>query len=338
MQPVLQLRGVSHRYNGRVVLDIPELDLGPGSITGLAGPNGSGKSTLLTILGLVEQCAAGTVFFKGSPAAPFAPEAHRRIALLPQEPYLLRRSVYENIAYGLRIRGERDNLGEKVNRALELVGLDHGFAARAWHELSGGEARRVALAARLAVRPDCLLLDEPTTGVDMESGRFIRRAVLDARREWGTTLVVASHHRSWLEGVCDRILFLYQGRILDSSYDNVLTGPWETTSDGTAACVLSDGQRVYAAGFPGPGRGALLPPTALKLLPGPPADSTPFLRGTVMKLATARHGHGAEAGVLCGDQQFLVSLSAASLRAMNLLPGARVCLAYDPAEVTWLAS
>ena len=191
MEIILRMQNVQHRYNGRTVLNIPEMNIAPGTITGLAGPNGSGKSTLLKILSLTEKCSSGTIYFEGKPALPFAREIRHRITMLPQETYLLKRSVFENIGYGLKIRNGRKNLSSSVDEALDLVGLHHSFAGRQWHELSGGEAQRVALAARLILKPECLLLDEPTASVDMESALSIRRAVLLAKKEWGTTLILA---------------------------------------------------------------------------------------------------------------------------------------------------
>ena len=101
---------------------------------------------------------------------------------------LKKRTVYKNIAYGLKVRGDRDNLTQSVHDALNMVGLDpDAFAQRQWDELSGGEAQRVALAARLVLKPRVLLLDEPTASVDAASSELIRVASLRARSEWGTT-------------------------------------------------------------------------------------------------------------------------------------------------------
>jgi tungstate transport system ATP-binding protein len=101
-----------------------------------------------------------------------------------------------------------------VRRALEKVGLDPTrFSQRSWRELSGGEAQRVALAARLVLKPKVLLLDEPTANVDRESSELILRAVLDARNQWGTTLIIISHQLTWLRQIADHILALDYGRL-----------------------------------------------------------------------------------------------------------------------------
>ena len=183
------------------------------SVVGLVGPNGAGKSTLLKILALLIPPTRGRILVDGREAAD--PAGWRgRITMLLQEPYLLQRSVFDNVAYGLRIAGQSDGVRDRVDRALEAVGLDPaGFARRSWRELSGGEARRVALAARLALRPLALLLDEPTAGVDAPSAELIKKAALEARDAWGTTLLVASHDIDWLNGTADALVHLAAGRL-----------------------------------------------------------------------------------------------------------------------------
>jgi tungstate transport system ATP-binding protein len=212
-EPVYQLENIRQIYSGRTVLDVEHLDIRARTITGVIGPNGSGKSTLMRILALLEEPAAGRVTFQGQPLSLVGLDARRQVTMLSQEPYLLKRSVRANVSYGLRIRGMSDTRS-RVDQALAQVGLDPvRFAPRSWRELSGGEAQRVALAARLILRPKVLLLDEPTASVDRESSALIQRAALDARNQWGTTLIVISHHVNWLRQVADRILSMDYGRL-----------------------------------------------------------------------------------------------------------------------------
>lgn len=211
--PLVTLENVRQRYSDRTVLDIDRLEFEAGTITGLAGPNGSGKSTLLRLLAFLESPAQGTVNFLGTPTQARS-SVNRQVTLLVQEPYLLKRTVFANVAYGLRIRGKND-IPAKVFRALEIVGLDPAaFAKRQWFELSGGEVQRVALAARLALKPKLLLMDEPTASLDSKSARLIHEAALAARDEYGASLVVASHDMAWLEAVTDHIHHLENGRVV----------------------------------------------------------------------------------------------------------------------------
>lgn len=130
MKEILRLQNVKHQYNEQTVLDIPLLGISGGSIIGLAGPNGSGKSTMLRILSLVEKCSSGAVFFQNKEMKPFAKRGRHLLTYLPQETYLLKRSVFDNISYGLLIRGEKNDLSPPVYQALELVGLTPSFAKR----------------------------------------------------------------------------------------------------------------------------------------------------------------------------------------------------------------
>lgn len=239
--PLIDIQHLTHIYQGKTVLDVTHLDFFPQTITGLAGPNGSGKSTLLHILGLVMKPTSGNVSFMGSPVGPQSVKARRKIVLLPQEPYLLKRSVFGNVAYGLQIRNETDKVNERVCRALETVGLSPDrFADRHAHHLSGGEARRVALAARLVLAPDVLLLDEPTAHVDEKSSRMIQNAVIQACRSEKTTLVVSSHDKEWLHSISDRVLTLFNGHLFDHGRINIIYGPWEKDKNGRHRGVIKN--------------------------------------------------------------------------------------------------
>lgn len=336
MESFLHLQAVRHQYNGRLVLDLPELQIAKGGITGLAGPNGSGKSTLLRVLALAEQCTSGTVLVEGKPARSYAANSERSITMLPQEAYLLRRTVFDNIAYGLRLRKRSGNVQAAVEEGLALVGLDLTFAARRWHELSGGEAQRVALAARLVLHPVCLLLDEPTASVDVKSGLLIQQAVLRAREQWGTTLVIASHHRSWLHDICDHLLFLYNGRLLECSLDNLLPGPWFPAAAGEWQTRLADGQLIFASRPPKPDSSGVLPPASLRLGNGTAKEGERSLRGTVIGIFIDRYLHGPCLQINCGGQPLLATAVRDDFQLDDCRPGQETNLFYRPAAVTWL--
>ena len=105
-----------------------------------------------------------------------------------------------------------------MDRALEVVGLDPDkFRKRQWFELSGGEVQRVALAARLVLKPKLLLMDEPTASLDEKSALLIRQAAMSAREEYCASLVVASHDMTWLKAIADRIIHLENGIITNIS-------------------------------------------------------------------------------------------------------------------------
>lgn len=336
MQDILQVHNVRHHYNGRTVLDIPELHITRGSINGLAGPNGSGKTTLLKFLSLAERPLTGTITYTAKNNNGQKDNKQHRVTLLTQDPYLLRRSVFDNIIYGLKIRGIKHNLAESAERSLALVGLHKSFAHRYWSELSGGEAQRVALAARLILQPDCLLLDEPTASVDMESARNIRRAILTAQKEWGTTLVIASHNKSWLNDICDRIIYIYNGRILDFPYENVLPGPWQRIGDRLFATPLTDGQSFFVSEPPGANNAAAIAPELIELADRPPSDSEKTLHGVVTGIFFDKLQATPRVHVVCGDHRFIVTASDDIFAAQGLRPGRKVTIFYRPEQVTWL--
>jgi len=201
-----ELIDLTHYYGGHPALSLRHLAIRDCGVTGIVGPNGSGKSTLLKILAFLITPTRGRMLFRGKPAP--SPAAGRKEAtLLLQQTYLLKRSVFENVAYGLKVRGDTAGLEARVREALEMAGLAPDvFIRRQWRELSGGEARRVALASRLALRPRILLLDEPTGNLDKNSSQRIKEAALTVGKGWGTTLVIASHDMNWLETVADVII------------------------------------------------------------------------------------------------------------------------------------
>jgi len=234
MSALYELFDVVQRYDHRVVLHIDQLAIPSGTIMGLAGPNGGGKSTLLRLLAFLETPVEGEVRYRGEPTLGREYELRCEVTYFPQEPYLLKRSVRANVGYGLMIRKAPD-VRERVDEALSMVGLDPvRFAGRSWHQLSGGEVKRVALAARLALKPKVLLLDEPTANLDRDSAELVRRAALGTREAYGTTLVVSGHDQPWLRAVCDDILWLREGRLSEPTVDgghlreDALAGPSST--------------------------------------------------------------------------------------------------------------
>ncbi|WP_027361288.1 ABC transporter ATP-binding protein [Halodesulfovibrio aestuarii] len=208
-----QLSNIAQIYSGRTVLTIESLTLEAGTITGIVGPNGSGKSTLMRMLAFLELPHTGNVLYKGVDTSIADTKLRREVTLLTQQPYLLKRSVQENIEYGLHVRGI-SNISGLAASALEEVGLSPAiFLTRNWFELSGGEAQRVALAARLVIRPSVLLMDEPTSSLDEESAERIRNAAVRAKNEHKTSLIIVSHDREWLRSVSDRTVLIRNGKI-----------------------------------------------------------------------------------------------------------------------------
>ena len=339
-QPAYHIKHLEHRYNSHPVLTIDELSIQPASITGLIGPNGSGKSTFLKLLAFIEAPVSGQIHFRGKPLEPFADIVkEERVTLLTQEPYLLKRSVAENIGYGLKVRGDTDRLTERLEQALEWVGLDAGtFLKRSWYELSGGEAQRVALAARLVLKPRVLLLDEPTANVDADSAWLIKDASLKARQEWGTTLVVASHDWHWLYEICDEVLHFYAGRVFRTRMMSFIAGPWVPEGKSGVIKQMTDGQVIRAGRQPHTGAIALVASDAIKICRLPaaaPADANRVV-GTLTRLLLEKSTGLLIVTVVAGRTTFTTKVEPEKIAADQLIPGKQVAVLFDAAAVQWL--
>ncbi|MBI9083597.1 MAG: ABC transporter ATP-binding protein [Desulfobacterales bacterium] len=340
-EPVYRIRNLIRRYNGQTALGVDGLDLAPATITGLIGPNGSGKSTLLGLLAFVDRPSEGEILYQGQPARPFSPEIRFQVTLLTQEPYLLKRSVFDNIAYGLKLRKETDRIRQRVFAAMEGVGLlPESFCHRHWYELSGGEAQRVALAARLVLRPRVLLLDEPTASIDAESAQRIKEAALEARDRWGTTLVIASHDWQWLYEVCDSVLHLDGGRVFgDGAVNMIRGGDWIQKSTGLMALCLADGQRIEAAAPAGGEIAAFVPADALQLKAegaASPHGLPNVLTGTVSRMLLERSTGRIVVTVLVGGLVFNLKTGQDDVRTLQLFPGQPVTVSFAPGAVQWM--
>jgi tungstate transport system ATP-binding protein len=336
--PLYTIRGLTHVYRGQSVLSIDQMDLPRGGIIGIIGPNGSGKSTFLRLAGFVEKPTAGEIFFDGKPAGPFAPEVRNRVTLLPQEPFLMKRTVLNNVAYGLRVRKANGRLAEQVEKALSYVGLDGAeFAQRPSFALSGGEAQRVALAARLILTPEVLLLDEPTANVDAVSAQLIQDAALKAQRDWGTTLIISSHDWQWLYEVSDRVLHLFKGRFFGTGRENIVFGPWDFRENTGWGKKLADGQRLRTSPPPTADAAAVI--ADMRLLNGdaPSASDSASctLFGTITRLALEKASGDVRVSILVAGLPFTVVLPQPQIHEQALYPGRRVSLVYTWPAIRW---
>jgi tungstate transport system ATP-binding protein len=232
-----QLRDIQHRYGDRTVLDLSALDIQRGEILAIVGPSGSGKSTLLRLLQFLEEPTNGSIAFDGDIIdGRAALDTRRRIATVFQHPALLDRSVYDNVAYGLRLRGQRD-ANERIMAALDRVGLREYARSRA-RTLSGGEAQRVALARALVLQPEALLLDEPTANLDPYNVSVIEGLI---RSHGGMTMVLVTHNIFQAKRLADRVGLLLGGRLIElSSTDQFFNTPGDPR---TRAFI--NGEMVY---------------------------------------------------------------------------------------------
>jgi len=336
--PLYTIQSLVHAYRDQTVLTIDRLEIPGGAIVGIIGPNGSGKSTFLRLAGFVEKPTAGQISYNGKPAAPFAPEVRHKVSFMPQEPFLMKRSVLGNVSYGLKIRKDFDRLEQRAQAALAWVGLDpHEFIKRPSYALSGGEAQRVALAARLILKPEVLLLDEPTASIDALSAQLIKDAAFKVRSEWGTTLIIASHDWQWLYGVCDRVVHLVRGRLMGTGRENIVFGPWEPGANGLWGKVLSDGQRILVQPPPEGLSAAVIDHVAIAPIDQsfPGGDRRVRLSGLITRLALEKASGEILGSVLVANLPFTTALTEKEVHEKELYPGRRVHLLYDVDSIRW---
>jgi tungstate transport system ATP-binding protein len=337
MNPIYQIRSLEHSYSGKTVLSIEHLTVQPAFIVGLIGPNGSGKSTLLRMLGLIERPTRGEILFEGRKVEPFSDEARFQITMLPQEPFLMKRSVLSNVSYGLKLRGNGIDVIHRVSEALSLVGLAfEDYARRPWYALSGGEAQRVALAARLALKPKVLLLDEPTASVDAASAQLIKEGSLRARQQLGTTLIVASHDWQWLYEICDEILHLFNGKISGTGRETIIYGPWQKLEAGKWGKILSDGQQLGVPSPPGREAAAVIDVLSVNEKDSSPAGADVVLRGIVSRLSLERKTSRLFATILVGDIPFTVRLTPQQNKEHAIFPGQTISIRYRLDRIKWI--
>jgi tungstate transport system ATP-binding protein len=196
------------------VVDLEHLDVQRGEVLALVGPSGTGKSTLLRLLNFLEPPTSGTIVYDGRTYQDHRVPVtiRRQITTVFQRPVLIRGSVHRNVAYGLRLRGRRDD--RRVAQMLTQVGLDDLARAQA-QRLSGGEMQRVALARALVVEPAVLLLDEPTANLDPYNVALIEEIVQRQNRQSGTTVVLVTHNVFQAKRLATRVGLMLSGRLIE---------------------------------------------------------------------------------------------------------------------------
>jgi sulfate/thiosulfate transport system ATP-binding protein len=226
----IEVRNLNKRFGETVVCDHLNLDIPAGELVALLGPSGSGKTTLLRIIAGLEVPDSGTVLFHGEDATD-TDVRERQVGFVFQHYALFgHMSIFENVAFGLRVRPKATRPSEaqikaKVMELLKLVQLDW-IADRYPHQLSGGQRQRIALARALAVEPKVLLLDEPFGALDAKVRKELRRWLRRLHDEMHVTSVFVTHDQEEAMEVADRIVVMNHGRIeQDGPPDEVYDHP-----------------------------------------------------------------------------------------------------------------
>jgi tungstate transport system ATP-binding protein len=247
-----ELKNVTKIFGNKKALDGVNLQIYEGERLALLGPNGSGKTTILRILAFIENPTEGEVNFQGETVNFKNTEKMRmHSTLVFQKTILFDTSVYNNIAYGLKVRKiPKDARNEEIKKVLRLVKLE-GFEKRPARKLSGGEQQRVAIARALALKTKLLLLDEPTANLDPKNASIVEEVIATVNREYRMTIVMATHNMFQAKSLPQRIALMSDGKVTEvgtpseifgklsknlasfAAVDNTFAGTAEITEDGT---------------------------------------------------------------------------------------------------------
>jgi len=212
----IRLENLTKRYGETVALSSVDLQIGSGELFFLLGPSGCGKTTLLRLIAGLQMPSSGRILFDGRDVT--SVPTQKRNAVMCFQGYALwpHMTVRENIRFGLSVRetpSDRESQQVEVQRALELIQMQGPLADRKPQQLSGGQQQRVALARALAVKPACLLLDEPLSNLDTHLRQEMRREIQRICRQAGITTVYVTHDQKEALSTADRIAVMRDGQL-----------------------------------------------------------------------------------------------------------------------------
>ncbi len=212
------LKDIQVRFGNTIALDIEDQEIPINGVTLLTGPNGAGKTTLLRVMAGLLPPTRGVIRYGGETVScgRMGLSHRRRVTLMAHDPFLFRRKVLANVAFGPLAHGMgRKEAAERALEALESIGCGH-LADRSPNALSAGERRRIALARAIATGAQTLLLDEPTAEVDAENGKRLRELITFLAK-LGKGIVVSTHQQEWAETHASCHLRLTYGKVVEFS-------------------------------------------------------------------------------------------------------------------------
>jgi tungstate transport system ATP-binding protein len=208
----LQLSEIKKCYRSVKALDSVSLEMEGGKIIVFLGFNGAGKSTLMRILSGLENPDSGTILFNNQNTD--AKTLRQISTLVFQKTIMFTMNVYDNLAYGLKIRMvPKEEIAKRIPEALQAVRLS-GFEKRRAKKLSGGEQQRIALARAFLLDPSVLFLDEPTANLDPNSATIIEKAIIDKKNSQ-RIIVMATHNLNQARRMADEIVHIHNGEIVE---------------------------------------------------------------------------------------------------------------------------
>lgn len=210
----IKINGLTMKYQQREALRIPSLSIKRNSLLGIIGPNGAGKSTLVKLIAGIDHPSGGLITYDDQT---MNSSLQQKITMVFQKPYLLRTTVFNNIAYPLKLRHFSSSIiQERASNIIKDFEIEAIAKQNAW-TLSGGEAQKVALARALVFKPSLLILDEPTANIDPASIVSMEKMIKKAHAHEKTTIIIVTHNILQAKRLCTDILFMNNGEAVEMS-------------------------------------------------------------------------------------------------------------------------
>jgi len=252
MKAIINVEGLTHIYDegtpfARTALDDISFSVYPGEFMGIIGHTGSGKSTLMQHLNALLKPNKGRVLLDGTDIhgdKKLLKSVRQRVGLLFQYPehQLFEVNIYKDVAFGPSNMGlSPEDVDTRVKEALNLVGIGEDMYQKSPFELSGGQKRRVAIAGVIAMKPDVLILDEPTAGLDPAGREAILSRIAAMHKAMGNAVILVSHNMEDVSRLADRIMVIAGGKIiLTGTPGEVFSEPKKLTEVGLAAPAIAN--------------------------------------------------------------------------------------------------
>lgn len=248
MKQAYQLSSIKFHYGKTLALSLTKLNIQANKVTALVGPNGCGKSTLLNLLAFIERNQQGRILFFSEAVSDQKSHAFsKRIAFLPQKPYMLKGSVTDNLYLTVKFHDiQKSQRLLQIHSTLEKLNISH-LAKQQAKTLSGGELQKVALARALITNPEVLLMDEPFSYLDHNSEYLFESVIHDYIKEGNRTLVFSTHNRLQGRAIADQTISLIKGEQVKTPLINLFQGTTinQSFNTGNIKIMLPDNEQNY---------------------------------------------------------------------------------------------
>lgn len=211
---IIEIKNLTKKFDDTIVVDNINLNIEKGEIFGLLGPNGAGKSTTISMICSLLHPTSGSIELLGVNSKKNSTEVKKSLGLVPQNIALYKEfTAYENIKFFGELYGLRGtNLKEGIEKALNFTGLSE-FKDKKAKTFSGGMLRRLNIACAIIHKPQIIIMDEPTVGIDPQSRNHIMEAVRELNQN-GTTVIYTTHYMEEVEALCSKIAIIDKGKII----------------------------------------------------------------------------------------------------------------------------